>query len=242
MGFWVILATVLLMLSLGIAVKYFKCYWLIAGYNTLPRSKKEKVDAAGLGNFLGNGMFLLAALLLAAGLLHWAGVPHVEVVAGVVFFVVIFFLLLKAQRYDHNPKTKSDRLVLGLVLGFFVLIGLAVAALIVFSSMPPPINITDDHLEIGGLYGIVQPGAAIDGIFLKDEMPAILGKTNGFNDGSVKKGLFRLEDLGEVMLYLQSPVGPFIHIDTSDSYIIINYKDRQETEQLYRDLLPLLKK
>ena len=235
-----ILATVLLMLLLGILVKYFRCYWLIAATTPCP-VKKEKVDTAGLGNFLGNGMFILAVLMLVAGLLHRAGFPYAGLVAGAVLFVVVPFLLVKAQRYDHNPKTKRDRLVLGLVLGSFVLIGPAVAALIVFSSLPPPINIAGGYLEIGGSYGIDQPIAEIEEISLRDGMPVILGKINGFDAGPVKKGVFRLEELGTGRLYLQSPVGPFIHLDISDGYIIINCKKRQQTEQLYRNLITALK-
>ena len=36
------------------ALKYFKWYWLIAGYNTMSKSEKENVDEEGLGNFMGN--------------------------------------------------------------------------------------------------------------------------------------------------------------------------------------------
>ena len=58
----------LLLAVLGVAVKYFKWYWLIAGYNTMPREKKEKVDVAAWA-ILGNWMFILAGLFLVRGLL-----------------------------------------------------------------------------------------------------------------------------------------------------------------------------
>ena len=37
--------------ALGVMIRYFKWYWLIAGYNTMTRERKRQVDIEGLGKF-----------------------------------------------------------------------------------------------------------------------------------------------------------------------------------------------
>lgn len=49
-----------LLLMTGVLIKYLKWYWLIADYNTVSKEKKRNVDVAGLGHFLGNGLFTMA--------------------------------------------------------------------------------------------------------------------------------------------------------------------------------------
>lgn len=230
----------LLLAVLGVAVKYFKWHWLIAGYNTMPREKKEKVDVAGLGNFLGNWMFILAGLFLVRGLLGRLKIVYLDLIFVSLLFILMFHMLIQAQRYDHNPKTKSDRIILGLVAGFLLLIGLAVPVLIYFSSLPAPVYIEEGHLNIGGIYGGETPITEIREIALEESMPKILRKVNGFDGGMVRKGRFRVEELGEGRLYIHSAKGPYLFITTPNSYIIINYREGEQTKKLYQDLTAAL--
>lgn len=50
------------MFALGAIIKYGKQYWLIAGYNTMPKEKQKNVDIAGLTSFMGNCFFGLGLL------------------------------------------------------------------------------------------------------------------------------------------------------------------------------------
>ena len=42
----------ILLFVFGIAIKYYKAYWLISGYNTMSVERKKNVDIKNLGNFL----------------------------------------------------------------------------------------------------------------------------------------------------------------------------------------------
>ena len=39
-------------------------YWLIAGYNTMPKEEKEKYDIKGIANLFGNVMFGMALIII----------------------------------------------------------------------------------------------------------------------------------------------------------------------------------
>lgn len=226
----------LLLIILGILIKHFKCYWLIAGYNTMSRARKENVDIEGLGSFFGNWLFTLGALFLLGWLLGRLGIPHLDLLFWILFIGAIFYMLLKAQRFDHNPRTTRGRIVLGLVLAVLALSALTVAGMVIYSSLPPPIQVEGDSLEIGGIYGFSLPLSDIEEIALKETMPPITRKVNGFDAGPFRKGHFTLEGMGRGRLYLQAWQGPFVYIFHADGYVIINCHDRQMTEELYRTL------
>jgi hypothetical protein len=49
---------------LGILIKYGKMYWLIAGYNTMPKEEKEKYDIEGIATMFRNVMFGMALIII----------------------------------------------------------------------------------------------------------------------------------------------------------------------------------
>ncbi len=59
----------ILFILIGFAIKYAKMYFLIAGYNTMPKAEKAKINIEALGRFLGNVLFTMGAIVLVADLL-----------------------------------------------------------------------------------------------------------------------------------------------------------------------------
>ncbi len=53
-----------LFIVLGILIKYGKMYWLIAGYNTMPKEDKEKYNIEGIANVFRNVMFGMALIII----------------------------------------------------------------------------------------------------------------------------------------------------------------------------------
>ena len=49
---------------LGILIKYGKMYFLIAGYNTMSKEEKEKVDIKGIATVFRNAMFGMALIII----------------------------------------------------------------------------------------------------------------------------------------------------------------------------------
>jgi hypothetical protein len=54
----------LLFLVLGILIKYGKMYFLIAGYNTMSKEERDKVDIKKLANLFKNTMFGMALIII----------------------------------------------------------------------------------------------------------------------------------------------------------------------------------
>lgn len=51
---------------LGILIKYGKMYYLIAGYNTMPKEEKDKYDIEGIATLFRNVMFGMAFIIIIA--------------------------------------------------------------------------------------------------------------------------------------------------------------------------------
>ena len=58
------IVTAIIFIVLGFLIKYGKMYWLIAGYNTMPKEEKEKYDIKGIANLFGNVMFGMALIII----------------------------------------------------------------------------------------------------------------------------------------------------------------------------------
>lgn len=59
------IVTAIIFIILGILIKYEKMYWLIAGYNTMPKEEKEKYDIEGIATVFRNVMFGMALIIIS---------------------------------------------------------------------------------------------------------------------------------------------------------------------------------
>ena len=82
------IATAILFIVLGALVKYGKMHFLIAGYNTLSSSEKERIDVNGVANVFRNGFFGMATIILG-GYLYGQFTGDLTVQKPV-FFAAIF--------------------------------------------------------------------------------------------------------------------------------------------------------
>ncbi len=58
------------LILLGIAIKYFKLYFLIAGYNTMGKAEKEKVNIEKVATLLRNVLAFIGVLMILLGFTH----------------------------------------------------------------------------------------------------------------------------------------------------------------------------
>ncbi|WP_452230472.1 DUF3784 domain-containing protein [Lacinutrix sp. MEBiC02404] len=58
------LITAFIFILLGALIKYGKCYFLIAGYNTLTKEEKEKYHIEGIATLFRDVMFGMAILII----------------------------------------------------------------------------------------------------------------------------------------------------------------------------------
>ncbi len=236
---FILLLMAMIFAALGVMIRFFKWYSLIAGYNTMTKERKRKVDIEELGKFMGNMFFILAGVMAAGSVMTFLEVPGVSFAVPVTMIALIVYLLIKAQQFDagaRNPDgtlNRSTKIILGSIIAFLAIIGV----LIYSGTFASEIVVGAESVRIKGLYGIEIMNDDIHDIALEDSMPKVLRRTNGFSAGGTLKGHFELQDVGQARLYVNVNNPPFISIDTAGGLIIVNQEDRQSTEELYRTLL-----
>lgn len=231
---------------LGWAIKYKGAYWLIAGYNTMSPEKKGKVDTIGLGRFMGNMIFILAAIILAAFVSSHLGLHLAGSLAFVAILPVTIFIIIKAQKYDGNTRDPQGRMKTGsktaiiVVVLLLVLISLGIGVALYNSGQPAEFSIQGGSLEISGMYGQTIPLDAINNVELLDTMPQITRKNNGLDVAYVRKGRFSLAGQGQAILNVNISKPPFIRLDTDSGLFFINGGTSEQTQELYHDILEQL--
>ncbi|MFW6036045.1 MAG: DUF3784 domain-containing protein [Halothermotrichaceae bacterium] len=252
----------ILFLLIGILIKYFKMYWLIAGYNTASTEEKENEDEEGLGNLIGNFSFIIAGVFLAVELLRYLGLTVPVFMPYLILVIGIIIVLIKAQRYNKQEE-KTDKKFLKYfkkehIIGVVVII--LIIAVLGYIFLPAKVVFKEDYFQVKGLYGLKISMDNITEVQLKETIPPILMRTNGMDGfGRSSRGFYKLEELGKGKLFLQNTgKGPYLLIkyidsksDNSDDsiaddnnnleladkrYLIINYNDSDRTNKLYQRL------
>lgn len=90
------------LIAVGLLVKRFPM--LISGYNTLPAEKKKNVDVEGLSSFMRRHLVIIGALwtLLAVTLTLTGQQDALPVIYMIYVPVYVVWMLVRAQRFDHN--------------------------------------------------------------------------------------------------------------------------------------------
>ena len=102
----------ILFIVLGILIKYGKMYWLIAGYNTMPKEEKEKYNIEGIANVFRNAMFGMALIIILGYLI--AKMTENQSIQNYTFWtsmiVGIPYLLIESnsKKYYNKNKGKTD--------------------------------------------------------------------------------------------------------------------------------------
>lgn len=231
---FIFLPLTLMFVTIGVLIKYFKCYWLISGYNTASDEKKEKIDIVGLGNLMGNFCFFLGGVFLILGILNYFKISIGTIAVFPIICVSIIYLIIKAQKFDKNPGSSKTSKIVALVLGTFLII---IFGVVLYSARETEVIVTKQAIEIKGVYGEKLEISEISEIALKDSMPKVKGKVNGFDFGKTLKGNFNLDKLGTNKIYVYYDQPPYIHIKHGDDYIILNQKNQDRTIKLYEDMI-----
>ncbi|MBR9845061.1 MAG: DUF3784 domain-containing protein [Algicola sp.] len=72
----------IIFIVLGIAIKYGKLYFLIAGYNTMSEKEQKKYDIEGIATVFRNAMFGMALIMMLGYVMSlWLDNPKIETFA-----------------------------------------------------------------------------------------------------------------------------------------------------------------
>ena len=226
----------LFMIGIGFLVKSVPD--LIAGYNTMPKEQKKNVDIDGLSTFMRNGLIAIGiSIIIGFYLFKWIGFTLIaNSVLPIVTIVGVTILVINAQRFDHNKnkKTKLTYFILGFVFIFVI-------GLIAYGFIPSKVIFNKDSVQFSGMYGIEIKIAEIDNVKLVDNLPEIKMRTSGFSLGTVKKGIFDLNEFGKSRLLIHSENPPYLIISKGNGEkTIINFNEKSLTESTYTEINSLI--
>jgi len=230
-------------IGIGLAVHVFKWYFLISGYNTMPKEKKANVDTAGLGRLMGIYACINGGVFIFMGVLQALGFKPVQTPAFVFFIISTVYLLVKAQKYDGNIFDQDGKIrkgagkQLAVPAAITVVTFIFVAVLLFFSSRSTEVSVLEEGIEIHGMYGEVYTWETIESVELKEELPTIEMRTNGSALGSNLKGHFRTRELGSVKLFVDAQEPAFIYLETDGGITIFNLENADETKGIFEEIL-----
>ena len=232
---WLFLIMGIAFIATGFAIHVLKWHFLIAGYNTMPKDKRQEVDVEGLGRLMGiysyinGGVFILSAFIYSLGF-------ELALISAVIFtLIATIFLIIRAQKYGGNLskgpyKYKSGGVVISVI-------SLIVVLALFYSTMQPTrVNLLEEGLEIEGIYGGLYHWEEIEEVHLLEKMPKIKRRTSGAAVGSHLKGHFSSE-IGPVKLFVNKNLPPFILLETAGRDVIFNMGSPDETLRIFDEIL-----
>ncbi|MFK7782015.1 DUF3784 domain-containing protein [Psychroserpens sp.] len=96
----------IIFIVLGIAIKYGKMYFLIAGYNTLSKEEKDKYDIDGIANVFRNAMFGMSFILIFGYLISkWFENPKIATYSLFIAIAIgLPYLLIVSNSQKYKVK------------------------------------------------------------------------------------------------------------------------------------------
>ncbi|MGB7603885.1 MAG: DUF3784 domain-containing protein [Lutisporaceae bacterium] len=97
----------LILIILGIVIRFGKASWLISGYNTSSKYEKEKYDNIALCKFIGNLLFTLAIIFICisvATLLNYIYLTAIVMVGTLLVFIIIIAALIYINTGNRFKK------------------------------------------------------------------------------------------------------------------------------------------
>lgn len=244
---YVIIFVGILCIVLGVLVKYFKCYWLIAGYNTMSKEKRKNVDTESLGRLMGNFMFLLGGTIIIGGILIFTGFKTIGTMLIIVpMFILTPYVMVKSQKYDKNSlepdgsMKKSTKLTLGVIIGLTSIIFIFIVVFYIYGVQEPKVAVDNERVKISGMYASTVPTDDIMEVVLLDSIPKVLRKDNGFDFGNILRGYFNLESIGKGRLYINNGKPTYVYLRLKKGFVIINHNNSEETQELYNRIRAVL--
>lgn len=222
----------ILFIAMGLAMDKFKCYWLIAGYNTAGKEEQEKVDIKKLSRVMAIMCYGIAGAIIIPALLE-PYYPGISSIIGVILPFLVIGTVIYCQRFDSNKRSKGEKLGVAVILAIPLIISIIVFA---GATEKNKVVVNEEKISIEGFYGTTINRNDIREIKILDTMPKIEKKNNGSSLGSYKKGSFTLEGGKVVNLYLENKSGPYLKITSNKGDFYLNFKENLKEEIVYNEL------
>jgi len=238
-------AIAVLLLITGITMLFGRGGLLLSGWNTMDPQKKATYNQIAFLRFHGL-LFIIMALTFAAGavgmyfdLVLMSLVPLLAVIITIPASIYAFNsgrFRIGGIKPVNPPMTKTKKIALAVKIALVAISMIILGVFMLYSIIPPNVNILDNGIQITGSYGITIDFSDIDSISLIEQSIAEIGpgvRTNGFAAGNVLRGHFMLGRL----FIMNSQMGPTIRIDRESGVpIFISFSDSSTTRQVYQEI------
>ena len=213
-----------------------KSPWTIKQWRYASEEKRKNIDIKGLQELYCKSMVCGGLGLILVGIVNYFVKGNWSLYAlMMIVFAMTGYMIARTRRYDKNPKSKKEMTIAATVvaLSLFLVVGLFIGG-----KMESKVTVDENGLTIGGMYGFTIAKENIDTIYMAmmNELPKVKMRTNGYNDGQVAKGNFRLDEWGACKLFIHNANEPVIVIKSEGKYTILNLYEAETTKNLYNEL------
>lgn len=236
MAFFFLVAALFLFLGLGVHV--FKWYFLISGYNTMPREKKAKVDIKGMARVIGLYSYFNSVVFFLAGWMNLLDIKGGMLISIILVLASTGYMVVKSQRYDgnlfdeHGNLIKKSRRKYWFPIAILIVSLGSAAVLLVLSWQDPKVTLTNEGMEIHGIYGSFYLWEEVSNVRELSKVPTITVRTNGADFGDKKRGKFRTAEYGAVKLFIIGDEPPYIYFETRNEKVIFQMTSPPETTRV----------
>ena len=224
----------LLFIALGfLTLKYPS---LIKNWRYATEEQRKNIDIEGLKLLTCKSMAVCGTLLILVGIVSYfiKGSWPIYAMTGIALAMPIY-MITRMLQFDKNPEARRNKTIAIIILAPSIL---TVIGLFIAGKNENKVQITDSQLIISGMYRETITLADIDTIYMSplSDLPKIEMRTNGYNDGEILKGHFRLTDWGKCKLIVHDINQPAIVIHYNNRHLILNLYDPTHTTSLYNQL------
>ena len=123
------------------------------------------------------------------------------------------------------------------------IISLMTIVLLVLFRQKTKFEIFSDLIIISDFaYPANIPNYAIKSISMVEKLPKVMMRSNGYGGLKTWKGIFRILGGKRALFYVEDHFkGPLIKIETVRESVYINFKDKEQTHQLYDEMTKSVK-
>lgn len=105
---------------LGVMVRYFKWYWILAGYNTASKEYKARFDIEGLGRVWGYYWFAVAIVVVIYGVSDFYHYILTCKIIRSLLYLSFGLFFIKSQTFD--PKLTKTKMIIASVIALLVVL------------------------------------------------------------------------------------------------------------------------
>lgn len=213
-----------------------KSPWMIKQWRYASEEKRKNINIKGLQELYCKSMVCGGLGLILVGIINYFVKGNWSIYAMIIIvFAMTGYMIARTRRYDKNPKSKKEMTIAATImaLSLFLVVGLFIGG-----KMESKMTIDENEFTINGMYGFTIAKGEIDTVYMAQlsDLPKVKMRTNGYNDGEVAKGNFRLDEWGACKLFIHNAKEPVIVIKSEGKYTILNLYDAEATKKLYDEL------